>query len=96
MGKVVRSLISLRGFVTVTSLVISVFSLACGIQLLIYLPRSPLGLVATFIGTIIVLNTGYQWRWPWRFSLRTLFIVTTLLAVVLGLIAWLDRAWIGK
>jgi hypothetical protein len=35
-------------------------------------------------------------RWPWRFNLRTLFIATTLLAVVLGMIAWLDRAWIGK
>ena len=31
-----------------------------------------------------------------RFSLRRLFIVTTFLAVVLGMIAWLDRAWIGK
>jgi hypothetical protein len=29
-------------------------------------------------------------------SLRTLFIATTLLAVVLGMIAWLDRAWIGN
>jgi hypothetical protein len=29
-------------------------------------------------------------RWlPWRFSLRTLLIATTLVAVVLGLIAWL-------
>jgi hypothetical protein len=32
----------------------------------------------------------------WRFSLRTLFIATTFLAVVLGMIAWLDRAWSGK
>jgi hypothetical protein len=35
-------------------------------------------------------------RWPWRFTLRSLFIATTFLAVVLGMIAWLDRAWIGK
>jgi hypothetical protein len=35
-------------------------------------------------------------RWPWQFKLRTLFVVTTFLAVVLGMIAWLDRAWIGK
>ena len=34
--------------------------------------------------------------WPWRFTLRSLFIATTFLAVVLGMIAWLDRAWIGK
>jgi hypothetical protein len=35
-------------------------------------------------------------RWPWRFTLRSLFIATTFLAVVLGMIAWVDRAWIGK
>jgi hypothetical protein len=33
---------------------------------------------------------------PLRFTLRSLFIVTTFLAVVLGMIAWLDRSWIGK
>ena len=33
---------------------------------------------------------------PWRFTPRSLFIATTFLAVVLGMIAWLDRAWIGK
>jgi hypothetical protein len=31
-----------------------------------------------------------------RFNLRSLFTVTTFLAIVLGLIAWLDRPWIGK
>jgi phosphotransferase system glucose/maltose/N-acetylglucosamine-specific IIC component len=35
-------------------------------------------------------------RRPHRFSLRTLLIATTVVAVVLGMIAWLDRAWIGK
>jgi hypothetical protein len=35
-------------------------------------------------------------HWPFRFTLRSLCIATTLLAVVLGMIAWLDRAWIGK
>jgi hypothetical protein len=49
----------------------------------------------------LVLTTGtlamaFQLRWPLRFTLRSLFIVTTFLAVVLGMIAWLDRAWIGK
>jgi hypothetical protein len=34
-------------------------------------------------------------RQPWRFRLRSLFIVTTFLAIGLGMIAWLDRAWIG-
>jgi hypothetical protein len=42
------------------------------------------------------LAMAFQLRWPWRFTLRSLFIVTTFLAVVLGMIAWLDRAWIGK
>jgi hypothetical protein len=40
----------------------------------------------------LVLTTGslamiFQIHWPWRFTLRSLFIVTTLLAVVLGMIA---------
>jgi hypothetical protein len=33
-------------------------------------------------------------RWPWRFTLRQLFIVTTFLVFVLGMIACLDRSWI--
>jgi hypothetical protein len=37
-----------------------------------------------------------QIRWPGRFTLRSLFIATTFVAIVLGMIAWLDRAWIGK
>ena len=37
-----------------------------------------------------------QLRWPWRFTLRSLFIATTFLAIVLGMIAWLDHSWIGK
>jgi hypothetical protein len=41
-------------------------------------------------------SDDFPTTWPWRFNLRTLFIATTFLAVVLGMIAWLDRAWIGK
>ena len=49
----------------------------------------------------LVATTGslamiFRLRWPLRFTLRSLFIATTFLAVVLGMIAWLDRAWIGK
>jgi hypothetical protein len=50
----------------------------------------------------LVLTSGllamiFRMRWPpWRFSLRGLFIATTFLAVVLGMIIWLDRSWIGK
>jgi hypothetical protein len=50
---------------------------------------------------LLVLTSGslamiLQLRWPWRFTLRHLFIVTTFLAIVLGMIACLDRSWIGK
>jgi hypothetical protein len=49
----------------------------------------------------VVLVVGAVGFLPWsrvkyRFGLRTLFTATTFLAVVLGMIAWLDRAWIGK
>jgi hypothetical protein len=37
-----------------------------------------------------------RFRWPWRCTLRHHFIATTFLAVVLGMIALLDRAWIGN
>jgi hypothetical protein len=43
-----------------------------------------------------LLAMAIQLRWPPQFNLRSLFVVTTFLAVVLGMIAWLDRAWIGK
>jgi hypothetical protein len=52
---------------------------------------------------LLVLTSGslamiFQLRleWHFRFTLRSLFVVTTFLAVVLGMIAWLDRTWIGK
>jgi hypothetical protein len=95
MGHFLRFLISLRGFVTVVSLVIGLFSLAYGIQIVIQLPHSRLGQVATFIGVINLLNAGYHWRWPWRFNLRTLFIVTTMLGVFLGMIVGLDKFGFG-
>jgi hypothetical protein len=49
----------------------------------------------------LVLGSGllamiFKLRWPLRFKLRGMFALTTLFAVVLGMIAWLDRAWIGK
>jgi hypothetical protein len=42
------------------------------------------------------LSLALQSTWPPRFTLRSLFIATTLLAIVLGMIACLDGAWIGK
>jgi hypothetical protein len=41
-------------------------------------------------------NKMFRLRWSPRFFVRSLFIATTFLAVVIGMIAWLDRAWIGK
>jgi hypothetical protein len=40
---------------------------------------------------------GLPWYWQYlRFSLRTLLIAMTLATAILGMIAWLDRAWMGK
>jgi hypothetical protein len=71
---------------------------------------NPFGFLLYFsgVGTVVIvpywflvlasgsLAMAFQLRWPWRFNLRSMFIATTFLAVVLGMIAWLDRAWIGK
>jgi hypothetical protein len=38
----------------------------------------------------------FWYKRGWQFTLRDLLIATTFLAVVLGMIAWLDRAWIGQ
>jgi hypothetical protein len=46
----------------------------------------PLWLAVLLTGTLIVI----PWL-RWRFTLRTLLIATTLVAVVLGLIVWLSR-----
>jgi hypothetical protein len=37
-----------------------------------------------------------RFRWPPQFSTQGLFVAVTFLAVVLGMVAWLDRGWIGK
>jgi hypothetical protein len=49
----------------------------------------------------LVLTSGalamlFRLQRPWRFNLHHLFTAMTFLAVVLGTMAWLDRAWIGK
>jgi hypothetical protein len=43
-----------------------------------------------------LLAMAFQFGWSWQFSLRNLFVLTTFLAVVLGMVEWLDRAWIGR
>jgi hypothetical protein len=40
----------------------------------------------------LVLRMG----WPPRFTIRSLFVVSTFLAMVLGMIAYLDRLWVGR
>jgi hypothetical protein len=54
--------------------------------------------VPYWFATFMVGASGFAlwYRVPYRFSLRALFIATTFLAVVLAMIAWLDRAWIGR
>jgi hypothetical protein len=69
----------------------------CGVQAMF--SWTAIGVVLPY--WLIVLASGalamaLRPRWPPRFTLRSLFIATTFLAVVLGMIAWLDRAWIGK
>lgn len=49
----------------------------------------------------LVLTSGslamlFRLWWPLRFTLRSLFIATTFLAIVLGMKAWLNHPWIGR
>jgi hypothetical protein len=62
----------------------------------VYPDSSTMYLPYWFVVLLCGLAIAFRIRWPLRFTLRSLFIVTTVLAVVLGMIAWLDRAWIGK
>jgi hypothetical protein len=55
--------------------------------------KVPYWFLVLTIGSLAML---FQLRWPMRFTLRGMFVLTTFPAVVLGMIAWLDRAWIGK
>jgi hypothetical protein len=54
--------------------------------------------VVGFLAPDFIARNLYKLEQPvqLRFSLRSLLIVTTFLAVVLGMIVWLDRAWIAK
>jgi hypothetical protein len=54
---------------------------------------SPFWLLVLASGSLAM---AFQLRWPPQFNLRSLFIATTFLAVVLGMTAWLDHSWIGK
>ena len=77
----------------------------------VIMPLNGLGFAATpftkdfhslqFPFWFLVLTSGslamvFRAGWPMRFTLRSLFIATTFLAVVLGMIAWVDHSWIGK
>src|SRR5262249_53550893 len=65
------------------------------------LRANPRAVIAAVPYWFLVLITGSlamicRLRWPPQFTLRNLFIATTFLAAVLGMSAWLDRAWIGS
>jgi hypothetical protein len=47
-----------------------------------------------WFGILLVGCCGFSpwWPWPMTFSLRTLLVATTLVAVVLGLIVWMSQA----
>jgi hypothetical protein len=54
-----------------------------------------LGLVVVAAVVLVWASSAFVFAWAgrrrWRFTLRTLLIATTLVAVVLGLIVWLSR-----
>jgi hypothetical protein len=58
--------------------------------LLLILPFWSLVLASGSLAMILRLRS------PVQFSMGNMFTAMTFLAVVLGMIAWLDRAWIGK
>ena len=69
----------------------------------IELPYWPLVLVSGLLAALfrVEWTMGFarwalRFRFPRRFTLRSLFVATTVVAVVLGLIAWLDRVWLEK
>jgi hypothetical protein len=55
--------------------------------------KLPYWLLVAASGSLAML---FRMGWPWRFTLRSLFLATTFLAIVLGMIACLDRSWIGR
>jgi hypothetical protein len=46
--------------------------------------------------TLGFVRWALRFRFPWQFTLRSLFVATTIVAVVLVMILWLNRAWNGK
>jgi hypothetical protein len=53
-----------------------------------WLIATPTWLLVILIGSI----AAVPWiRWSWRFSLRTMLIVTTLVAMALGFIVWMAK-----
>ncbi len=46
--------------------------------------------ILAFLSVALAAVPWHPW-WSWRFSLRTMLIVTALVAVVLGMVVWLTR-----
>jgi hypothetical protein len=62
---------------------------------------SQVGSAVVFPYWLFVLASGllamlFQLRWPWRFTLRQLLVVTAFVAAVLGMSAFVDKSWIGQ
>jgi hypothetical protein len=53
----------------------------------------PFWILVLASGTVAML---LRMEWPPRFTIRHLFIVSTFLAFVLGMVAYLDRLWVGR
>jgi hypothetical protein len=56
--------------------------------------------ISYWVPTVLIgVLAGLPWYWRRpriHFSLRNFLILVTIFALLLGMIAWLDRAWIGK
>jgi hypothetical protein len=52
-------------------------------------PQLGFGLASAIVFTTLALFSGMRVPWSKRFTLRTLLIVTTLVAAMLGLVVWL-------
>ena len=89
MVSVLRSLLSLRGFVAAASLAFGLICLKYGIHILSVAPQYAVGYVAVVMGIVNVVNAGFQWRQSKQFTLRSAFIAITIVAVSLGLMACL-------
>jgi hypothetical protein len=53
----------------------------------------PYWIVAFATGSLMML---FRTGWRWQFKLDSLLLATTFFAILLGMISWLDKPWMGK